>query len=369
MAENDAGKNLLPFPTVAGYTAAVKMTPASDSRRDSGTEALRLCCLFGIVVMHCYGSFLAHPATLTNLLAGELFCTVFNTGVSLFMLISGYYGMRGTWGKAWHLWLMMWLCSLLSYALGGIGAGWSAAGLTDALLPLCSGRYWFMNGYLLILLVSPWVNRVAERLPRRRFLFLLGGGVLLLGVLPMMLGTHALHDGKNPANMLLMYMAGRFVRLHLPDKQCFSTAFACAALPLAAVLAGDVFLSLCFKGGQVTMLPLAADHSPLIMAGAVGIFLAVRACAVPHCAVLNAVARQVLAVYLLEAAFRTLLFRFCQQLNAWESAWFFPLVILAAAAGITLLCLAAGAAVGVLQRPLEAAGCRLFDAVSRCFHR
>lgn len=312
--------------------------------RESQTELLRLVALFGIVVMHCYGPFLQQPTAL-NLFCGELCCAVFNTGVSVFMLISGYYGLRGTWRKALGLWLTVLLYSLLSAAVTqGLGghADW-----LKALHPITAGSYWFITGYMLILLCSPLINRMAERAGKRGLQLTVGLLFAVFCILPFLLGGHLFNDGKNPANMLLVYLIGRYLRLHGAAAYPNLLTGGAAAAALAAVFCGNYGLSL-YLGR--TMLPLAAEQSPLIPAAAVGIFLYSRSFRFvsPR---LNAVARHVLAIYLFEGALRKLLFTLL-PLSACSSAWYFPLLIVAAAGGICAVCLAVDALRTALLRVL-----------------
>lgn len=61
--------------------------------RNSNFELLRIICIFGIISMHSFGAFL-HTAIGASRFYGTLINSVFNMGVSCFMLISGYFGIR-----------------------------------------------------------------------------------------------------------------------------------------------------------------------------------------------------------------------------------------------------------------------------------
>ena len=61
--------------------------------RKSGIELLRILCMFGIVYMHTFGSMLetVHGG---NMALAVFENALFNCGVSCFVLISGYFGIK-----------------------------------------------------------------------------------------------------------------------------------------------------------------------------------------------------------------------------------------------------------------------------------
>lgn len=61
--------------------------------RNSNIEILRLLCMFGIVSMHVFSQF-CQTVTGVNFVFGTLLNSVFNSCVSIFILISGYYSIH-----------------------------------------------------------------------------------------------------------------------------------------------------------------------------------------------------------------------------------------------------------------------------------
>lgn len=61
--------------------------------RNSSIELLRLLAIFGIVVMHINGPLLDSAFGLNSIWV-QLENSIFNCGVSVFVLISGYFGIR-----------------------------------------------------------------------------------------------------------------------------------------------------------------------------------------------------------------------------------------------------------------------------------
>lgn len=81
--------------------------------RNSSIELLRLLAIFGIVVMHINGPLLDSAFGLNSIWV-QLENSIFNCGVSVFVLISGYFGIRRTSFKI----LLLELSALL-YSLAG----------------------------------------------------------------------------------------------------------------------------------------------------------------------------------------------------------------------------------------------------------
>lgn len=63
--------------------------------RNSSFELLRLICILGIVIMHTCGPIM-EQATGVNVVWIQIENGLFQAGVSIFILISGYFGIRTT---------------------------------------------------------------------------------------------------------------------------------------------------------------------------------------------------------------------------------------------------------------------------------
>ena len=61
--------------------------------RNSSIEMLRILAMLGIVIMHTNGAVMEHGAG-TGFAWTQIENGIFNVGVSIFVLISGYFGIR-----------------------------------------------------------------------------------------------------------------------------------------------------------------------------------------------------------------------------------------------------------------------------------
>ena len=82
--------------------------------RSSNFELLRLLCIFGILVMHTFAG-IDTAASPGNMLANVFANSLFNTGVTCFILLSGYFGIRFDLKKLIGLDLLVIFFTAVSY--------------------------------------------------------------------------------------------------------------------------------------------------------------------------------------------------------------------------------------------------------------
>lgn len=103
-----------------------------EAERNSGVELLRIICMFGIIFMHTFGIFYDKVSGI-YLAAGIAINSLFNMGVSIFMLISGYYGIRFSFKKLIRLESMILFYAVSGMLLQGAVCGeWSVAAVVKA---------------------------------------------------------------------------------------------------------------------------------------------------------------------------------------------------------------------------------------------
>ena len=114
--------------------------------RHSGLECLRIISIILIVSMHILGNTF-HTSNLLNKEFILFVNTLGNTGVTLFILISGYFGIRFNTHKFFKMLVVVWFYSIVSYLIETIWLHtphtWT--GLASSLIPILSKKYWFMT--------------------------------------------------------------------------------------------------------------------------------------------------------------------------------------------------------------------------------
>lgn len=182
-----------------------------------------------------------------------------NIGSNLFVMISGYFLIKPrpfsyALKKGFKLWYTIVFYNILIYAVLislSAGAGWNTFSLPtkgwswgEAFTPIYSSSYWFMTMYMGILLLSPFLSRMAQALTKKEY------QILLLVLLIMNFGQEQLGYGKVYSSNILLYilvfLIGGYVSLHKPQgrwlKYTWGGYFVVCLLLAAANVAKQLFL-------------------------------------------------------------------------------------------------------------------------------
>lgn len=238
---------------------------AQISRRNSYIELLRFFFMFLIVLIHIYGhgshldydtifSWGRTPDTAIHLVLFSLG----QMGVTGFMFISGYYGIKMNKDK----WINM-LAMLTFYAV--ILTFITNKGTIPQYLFFFHAfdLWWFVSCYLFICLLSPLIGDALQRIDKNTFRF------IVLGSLFYTYFAHFLivQSDTNVAFLLTVYLAARYIKLY-PQKftkyyrqiaiislmiLCsFSVIFSILELPSKVIL-------LFFSNNNILLLALSAS--------------------------------------------------------------------------------------------------------------
>lgn len=223
--------------------------PLSRPPRQSNMELLRCVAMFLVLVVHSdFGalgvptaaSFAGSPLAETWRVlveAAGLMC------VNLFVIISGYFGIRLSLRSAANFLFQLLFWAVTPYLL------LSALGLAHWSWDTFGGRwmfgsdYWFPQVYATLMLVAPALNAYADSAPPRRLARLLLAMLLVGGLLG---GTDvwqiAYRRGYGLASFVTLYLFGRYARLtRLPVRVSLPSSLTVA---LAATLATAVAILL-----------------------------------------------------------------------------------------------------------------------------
>ena len=178
------------------------------SERNSAFELLRICAMGMIVFYHlvCYYLYeLPNPEHIDFYTA--LLPTI-HIGVILFVLISGYFGIRSTWKGLITLLSVVLIFNLPIVIYSGVRHGnW-----LERLMFLTNTPYWFWRTYLYLYLVAPLLSIVTQHWSMRERI----GGLCALGLISIYFGSTegdlSLIDGKNLVNFIFLYMLGDTLR-------------------------------------------------------------------------------------------------------------------------------------------------------------
>ena len=201
-----------------------------QKERNSSFELLRLISML-LIVMHHYslhGGF-DYMSTLSLRL---YFIQCLNMGgklgVNLFILISGYFLCKSNfkWQRIIKLELEVIFYSLVIGIIFLIlfPEGKSFNNLLREIMPLLSGRYWFYNTYFVLILLSPFINKLIVALSKDEFKKLLLIFFVLWVLIPFVHGLKAI-EMSNLGWFIFLYLIAAYIRFFKEDFTKKTTTF------------------------------------------------------------------------------------------------------------------------------------------------
>lgn len=186
--------------------------------RNSSVELLRIIAMLFIIISHyCVHSGIDRAAmefsfNRTLLQWGGLG----NLGVVMFVMITGYF-MCSSKLKIKSLFRTAsaaWFYSAVFLVIFLLWKGMTLEPIIRALFPITFSDYWFVTAYLVLMLFSPFINKVISVITRKQYIMLNCIMLVLWSITPTLT---TLHFFSNQLTQFLMfYMFGAYVRLY-PD--------------------------------------------------------------------------------------------------------------------------------------------------------
>lgn len=215
--------------------------------RNSAVELLRILAMLMIVLSHaCYhgGYDSVYAADSINRLFTQ-FGYLGNLGVAVFVMISGYFQCRMEFRSRSlnKILSQVWFYSVALYLVCHFGFG-EELPLSQVLLPTMFETYWFVTAYVVLLLLSPFLNRMIHNLTKGQLNALIGIMMLLWVAVPTV--TKQTMYGGALQQFVLFYCIGAWLRLYPEGKlETPNCRWALAILPMAALYGLTVVLAYC----------------------------------------------------------------------------------------------------------------------------
>ncbi len=192
--------------------------------RNSSFELLRIILILMILVEHANMWFIGSGYhSESEHLAKCIIESVCIGGVNAFVLISGWFGMRGDLKKIGDLMFMLFFCTvpLLLVALGLNWIPLSALASDDGVYNYVFGGsgYWFVVDYIGLLIISPVLNYGIERIDKRQFRRILIAGYALILLYDFVLRQPVLgsEGGYSVLWFGYLYLLARYMRRYGMD--------------------------------------------------------------------------------------------------------------------------------------------------------
>lgn len=308
----------------------------AEKRRNSSIELLRIICVFGIIFMHtiAYGG--------DELSTGNRYLLIFvncftNLGVTCFMLISGYFGVKFNLEKLIKLDLMIIFYSVLHLIIRlALGVEIGGIDVLSTAFPILSNQYWYMTAYFIIVILSEHINRIPEILSKKAFLRVLLILLFLFTVVPTFLHFDILKtEGKNVVYMTVVYLIGRYIRIY--DKRKYKNSRVAGLLMLNILLTCVLEMVMYTVTGHYSM--FYRDCSIFTLCSSILLFTIFRNLSFEN-KVINKLAGCVLAVYVFSFGFQRLVHLMIPLEDYAFSPLLFPLIFVFAPC-VVIGCMAA----------------------------
>ncbi|WP_394902514.1 acyltransferase family protein [Bacteroides xylanisolvens] len=269
-----------------------------SGKRTSNFECLRIFAIILILVMHSYAQADCKENSF-NIFLGYVISAIGNTGVSCFVLLSGYFGLKFKIQRFIQLILITTFYTVISF-IANNGLVFNIS-FFDSLIVVLRYKNWFIACYLILMLLSPFINKAMQAISKMEYNKLLSILFVTFSVLPTLFRSYyytILTDGgKCLVYILFLYIIGRYLSLFYSDKKVSKSICLLSFLSLIIlIVALNVTISFIFHRECRIF---SMDCSPLILFSSLCVFFFFKGLTMKS-KLVNNIAASVLAVYLLD---------------------------------------------------------------------
>lgn len=197
----------------------------NPNERESNIEMLRIVSMFGIIILHYFNKDMGGMSTFAvfpNFLwiFSKCLQSLAVPMVNCFVLITGYFMIERkelSFRKPVELLLITAWYGVASYVISlfyGIHS-FSMSGILYAVIPFFAGRRWFVETYIILILIAPFISRMLNVIGKTAFELLIVIQVILFSIW-YSIGSSAplLDDGYGIINFITLYMIGAYLKLY-----------------------------------------------------------------------------------------------------------------------------------------------------------
>lgn len=260
--------------------------------RNSNIEIVRFLSMAMIIIGHLIGFGVIYHYHFENFdsTGFALVClkVITGYGVNLFVFISGYYRIRLSLKSVTKLYFYMVFYQLILCALGRYALATDMGSFAGCFFPFSHARYWFIQSYFMLMLLSPILNAAIKHISWKKVLIPMAILVFYFGLL---FGNPIDDSGFGYFNMTFVYLLAGY--LSKTDLKSAKFYFLCYIA--ACVLEGIVIGMHYYFDTKLT----DSYNNPLNIASAAFLFMSFAALPIRNNRFINHVAKSVFAMYLI----------------------------------------------------------------------
>lgn len=198
----------------------------NKEERQSNFELLRIISMILIVAHHyaVHGGFeITEKALSLNKIWIQILSLGGKFGINIFILITGYFMINSKFNikKLIKLIFQVMCYTILSYVLLGLtgivgfsSRGEMIKGFLKAVLPIPYQTYSFVTAYVIIYLLSPYINILIKKMNQKQILKLILLGIVMWSIFPTFLNADFSLSGNQIIWFTLLYIIGGYIRLY-----------------------------------------------------------------------------------------------------------------------------------------------------------
>lgn len=195
------------------------------TKRLNNVELLRILSMLMVLTLHylSFGGFLPKYTTFSfSSMAIWFFESLSFVAVNCYVLISGYFLIKSKFKleKLFQLCLEVLFYSIFIYAIMIIfgKVNFSISSFAKSFLPVFLGNYWFVTCYVMLYVLSPFINKLILNLSKEEYKKLIGIILLAFSVWATFIpNNHTINYGGSYSIswFICLYLISGYIRLHL----------------------------------------------------------------------------------------------------------------------------------------------------------
>lgn len=186
--------------------------------RQSNFELMRIISMILIIMWHLifHGGLLETNPTKINIIL-ELFILIGAVHVNSFILVTGYFqeSKKINYKKVLSLIATSWFYRVFFLVIALLIGTFTISKLEifNELLPIDMRDYWFINLYLVLYIISPYLNIIVSKINQQDFKRILIGGFIIFSIIPFITNNKTIaNDGYTITNFCYLYLIGAYLK-------------------------------------------------------------------------------------------------------------------------------------------------------------
>lgn len=250
-------------------------------RRVIGLDLFKIFCSIMITMRHFirYSSLIgAFPSASVNKILVLIFNTLCVASINGFILISGYFLVKSQFKikRIFEIWGETFFFSIIFFLLGFVFrlVEFRPVYVLFAITPIISRHYWFSVAYIVLCLISPYLNKLLNAINRKEYIILLIGGAVIFSAWTTFIyySDGAVTGGHTGILwMIYLYAIGGFFALHpVDEKKCCVLSAIASVVCIVILVIYQLFKE---KISFLNNFPLLSDDSFFSLVLSVSLFL------------------------------------------------------------------------------------------------